>query len=532
MAIGHTNGKRKRNSTSAAPEPNLLTTYMTNYKISITNSQQDKIRFFNKCFKDPPHYNQLLTGRGPSPTPLEPPQVASGDNSSGDDDSDDDNSSGDGEREEERHGNIGGRGEASTSVSYPPTKTYRSLVFSENMRDDNRARAFLALKFLRDRLRHKARLEDRNFTFRIVRGGVTLRQLAHDIVVDMPTLAGITGNALFALFTTMIWSYRVFRHITQRWTGGEPPESTMFVMAGELSQIDIEVTERLQRKAVDKETEIREEAAKARRALVASTSLMKDSQGRTRKTPRSSQTHVVAHQGTSQSSGSSSTHRGRPFHDQDDEEYDSQTEYDRNNVIDDVSTNDNSSFTLFEQSPMVRDMAPTGFLTNESDRDDVSSRASIPLMSPPPPVLRSVSVAMSVGSTGSYSRGPYNKKHQQGHPQQQPNVSILDNIKTSISELDAKMEQMAQKIAGAISGMNTAIKETNTAVVAINARLDELSKGQMGENGVSLKSLQYSTQKELEKLEKRVNSMTEYGPTASRRISPGADIGSHEYPYN
>lgn len=457
--------------------------------------------------------------------PVEPPQVLRDNNNSSDDGSDDDNS-GDGEGERERDGNSEGRGEASTSSISPPTKTYRSLVFSENMRDDNRARAFLSLKFLRDRLRSKARLEDKDFTFRIVRGGAPLRDLSRDIVVDMPTLTGITCNALFALFTTMIWTYRVFRHITQRWTGGEPPRSTMFDMAGELAQIDDEVTERHTRKTMDREMEAREEIAKARRALVASTSVMKDSHGLIRKAPRSSQTHVVAHQGASQSSGTTSSHRKRPFLDDDDEDCDSQM------VDDPISANDNNGFAFNQQSSMVHDMDSAKLLMTESDRDDASSRASVPLMSPPPPPLRDFSVARSVGSSSSYSRGPYSKKHQQSPHQQLPNVSILDNIKTSISGLDAKMEQMAQRIAGAIGGINAAISETKTAIVGINAKLDELSKGQMGENGVSLKSLQYNTQKELEKLEKRVNAITESGPTALRRISPGADVGSHEYPYN
>ncbi|KAG0372365.1 hypothetical protein BGX24_000360 [Mortierella sp. AD032] len=106
-------------------------------------------------------------------------------------------------------------------------------------------------------------------------------------------------------------------------------------MAGELSQIDTESSERLQRKTVDKEAEIREEAAKERRALVASTSVMKDSRGRASKTPRSKRMHVATHQGISQSSGASSTHRGRPFCDEDDEDSDSQLEYDLKNVLDD-----------------------------------------------------------------------------------------------------------------------------------------------------------------------------------------------------
>jgi hypothetical protein len=57
----------------------------------------------------------------------------------------------------------------------------------------------------------------------------------------------------------------------------------MFVMVGELPQIDIEVTERLQTKAVDKETETQEEIAKARRALITSTPMVKDSHGRASK---------------------------------------------------------------------------------------------------------------------------------------------------------------------------------------------------------------------------------------------------------
>ncbi|KAF9543658.1 hypothetical protein EC957_000590 [Mortierella hygrophila] len=347
------------------------------------------------------------------------------------------------------------------------------------MRDDNRARVFLALKFLRDRLRLKARLEDRNFTFRIVRGGAPLKDLAHDMVADMPTLTGITGNALFALFTTMIWSYRVFRHVSQRWTGGEPPESIMFCMTGELSQLDIEVTERLHRKAVEKETGIREEAAKSRRALVASTSAMKDSHDRTRKALRSSQTYVVAYQGTSQCSGTSSTHRERPFRDEDDEDCESQMDHDPNNVLDDVSSNDSTSLTFNWRSSMVHDMTPAEFLIAESDCDDASSRASTPLLSPLPPPLR------------------------------------VFSVETSISELEAKLEQMAKKFAGAISG--------------INGRLDEVSKGLIGENGVSLMSQQYGTQKDLERLEKKLDAFMEFVTPALRRISPGADVGSHDH---
>ncbi|KAG0372364.1 hypothetical protein BGX24_000359 [Mortierella sp. AD032] len=219
MATGHANSKRKRGSTFVAPEPILLATYMTYFKISITSSQEDRISFFNKYFKDPPHYSQLLTGQGPygapTPAPIELPHVLSGDNSSGDDGSGDDNSCGDegerdgagngeGEGEGARVDNTKGRGEASTSEISSPSKNHRSLVFSENMRDDNRTKAFLALKFLRDRLRLEARLEGKNFTFKIVRGGAPLRELAHDIAVDMPALNDITDNYLFALFTTMI----------------------------------------------------------------------------------------------------------------------------------------------------------------------------------------------------------------------------------------------------------------------------------------------------------------------------------------
>lgn len=38
----------------------------------------------------------------------------------------------------------------------------------------------------------------------------------------------------------------------------------------------------------------------------------------------------------------------------------------------------------------------------------------------------------------------------------------------------------------------------------INAQMDELSKGEKGENGVSLKSPQYIIQKQFDKLEKTV----------------------------
>ncbi|KAG9062164.1 hypothetical protein KI688_006496 [Linnemannia hyalina] len=439
---------------------------MTNYKFSITSLQQDKIRFFNRYFKDPPHYNQLLAGRGTSAAsaPPEPPQVLSGDNSNGDDDSGDINS---------RDGNTEGRGEISTSEIFPRTKTTALSFFSENMRDDSRTRVFSALKFLRDRLRHNARLEDRNFTFRIVRGGL---------------LSGISPMTWLRICQLSLY----FVTSDNGGPGGSHQRALCSVW-----QIDIEATERLHGKVVDKETELREEAAKAR---------------------RSSQTYVVAHQGTSQSSGTSSTHRGQPFGDEDDEDCDSQMEYDPNNVLDDVSTNNSSSLAFNWQSSMIHDMTPAEFLVSESDCDDASSHASTPLLSLSLPPLRAFSVEKLVGSSDFYSRGPYNKKLQQRYHQQRPKISTLDTINTSISEMDAKLEQMAKKFAGTISG--------------INARLDELSKGLMGENGVSLRSLQYSTQKDLEKLEKKVDAIMECCLTSSRRISPGSDVGSHEYRYN
>jgi hypothetical protein len=91
--------------------------------------------------------------------------------------------------------------------------------------------------------------------------------------------------------------------------------------------------------------------------------------------------------------------------------------------------------------------------------------------------------------------------------------------------LDAKIEQMMQDIVGAFDGINTAL-------TGINAKLHKVLKGQMGENGVLLRSLQFNTQRELEKLVKRVDMITESGPTALHRISSGIYIDSHEYLYN
>ncbi|KAG0270137.1 hypothetical protein BGZ95_001802 [Linnemannia exigua] len=263
-------------------------------------------------------------------------------------------------------------------------------------------------------------------------------------------------------------------------------------MAEELSQLDIEVTERLHRMAMDKQIEIREEAAKAHRIRIASTAVIKDSHGRARKALKSSQTHVAVHQEVSQSWGTSSTHCGRSFCDQDDDDCNCQMQYDSNNVPDDVLRNNNSSLIPNWQSVIVHDMTPAELLITESNCDDDSNRATTALMSPPLSALCAFSVGKSVGSKGSYSRGSYNKKHQQRHHQQQLSVSILDNIQTSISKLDAKVEKMAKQIADYICGINTAI-------IKINAKLDVLSKEQMGANGVPLKTLQYSNQKDFER---------------------------------
>jgi hypothetical protein len=62
-------------------------------------------------------------------------------------------------------------------------------------------------------------------------------------------------------------------------------------------------------------------------------------------------------------------------------------------------------------------------------------------------------------------------------------------METMTSEMDTRMEPMAKKV-GEING--------------INAQMDELSKGEKGENGVSLKSPQYIIQKQFDKLEKTV----------------------------
>ncbi|KAF9930334.1 hypothetical protein FBU30_000607 [Linnemannia zychae] len=163
-------------------------------------------------------------------------------------------------------------------------KKFRGLQFNDN--HTNHERIFIAVLYLRDHLRERARPEDINHKFYLSRDGADFRALAEQLEQAQPALRGVTGGALFSLYSNVIEKAKELDTFLKTATGDPWTSTKLADMANELMLLDEEIHERDERKMAEKEGKTAAADLKAKRL----TGLAFKTGGHTRKSARTNDT--------------------------------------------------------------------------------------------------------------------------------------------------------------------------------------------------------------------------------------------------